>query len=73
MSLVLLTCVQFLAHRAEKWTRFSLTRPSGSALNDALLGVEHRIGSQKWGHFWVRCSSTTEMFRGVAAGQAWTR
>jgi hypothetical protein len=26
-----------LAHRAEKWLRFSLARPAGSALNDALV------------------------------------
>jgi hypothetical protein len=32
------------AHRAEKWPRFSLTRTSGSAFNDALVKVsKHRI------------------------------
>jgi hypothetical protein len=28
-----------LAHRAEKWIRFSLTRTSGSASNDAPLKI----------------------------------
>jgi hypothetical protein len=38
-----------LAHRAEKWSRFS-------APNDALF-KEWSIGPKSGFHFWVRCSS----------------
>ena len=60
-----------LAHRAEKWTRFSLTwpfgsltRPSGSALDDAFVRKEHRMNPKSAVHFWVRCSAVISFAKG---------
>ncbi|WP_262268215.1 hypothetical protein, partial [Microvirga yunnanensis] len=43
-------------HASEKWIRFSLARPAGSVLTDALI-QEESIGwiPKLQVHFWVRC------------------
>ena len=56
-----------LAHRAEKWTRFSLTRPSGPALDDALVGKRLRMNPESATHFWVRCSAVVSFAKGPAS------
>jgi hypothetical protein len=50
-----------LAHRAEKWTRFS-------ALSDALFSKgEHRMDPKSGFHFWVRCSHRAEKWTRFSA------
>ncbi len=54
----------FLAHRADKWTRFS-------ALNDAQLSRrEHRMDPKSGFHFWVRCSRSRFRAASRAASRA---